>query len=178
MAQATIEAHREGAEIYTGDALCQEKSLELLREFHLPLGLLPLEDVQEVGYHQESGFVWLRQKKARTHNFRKASRLVSYATDVTAFVEDRRMRRVTGVKSKELLIWVTISEFFLDPKDFSKVTFKTPAGLSRTFPASAFDLDADSPAAKYKQPDAAPAAAPAPEVPPPAAAAPAAADAN
>ncbi|MQL98844.1 hypothetical protein Taro_031559 [Colocasia esculenta] len=163
MAQATIDAHREGAEIYNADAVCRQKSIELLQLFNLPSGLLPLEDVEEVGYNPNSGFVWLRQKKARTHSFRKIGRLVSYASEVTAFVEDRRMRRLTGVKSKELLIWISLSEFYLDPKDHSKITFKTPAGLSRTFPASAFELEGDD--QKNKE------ALPAPEVPATAAAA-------
>ena len=165
MAQTTIDAHREGAEVYTGDALCRQKSVELLQLFNLPGGLLPLEDVEEVGFNRNSGFVWLRQKKARNHTFRKIGRLVSYASEVTAIVEDRRMRRLTGVKSKELLIWITLSEFYVDPKDPSRITFKTPAGLFRSFPTSAFELEGDD--QKNKE------APPAPEVP-----ATAAADAN
>lgn len=158
MAQQTIDAHREGAEVYVGDELCRQKSIELLEELHLPRGLLPIENVEEVGYNRQTGFVWLRQKKALTHTFRKVSRLVSYASEITAFVEDRRMKRLTGVKSKEILIWITLSEFFLDPSDHSKITFKTPAGLYRSFPASAFELE------DGKKPAAAPAgAAAAPE---------------
>uniref|UniRef100_A0A453EEY3 DUF538 domain-containing protein n=1 Tax=Aegilops tauschii subsp. strangulata TaxID=200361 RepID=A0A453EEY3_AEGTS len=157
MAQA-IEAQREGAEVYHGAALCAEKAVELLAETNMPLGLLPLADIQEVGYNRASGFVWLRQKKALTHTFKQIGRQVSYATEVTAFVEDRKMKRMTGVKSKELLIWITLCDMYIDKDDPSKITlcdmyiekddpskitFKTPTGLGRTFPVSAFEKQDD-----------------------------------
>ncbi|CAA6665828.1 unnamed protein product [Spirodela intermedia] len=141
MAQQTIEAHRPGAEIYTGDDLCRQKAIDLLEELNLPRGLLPIENVEEIGINRQTGFVWLRQKKALNYTFRKAGRLVSYGAEVTGFVEDRRMRRVTGVKSREMLIWIPLGEFFVNPKDTTKITFRTPAGLSKTYPASAFELE-------------------------------------
>lgn len=134
-----IESNREGAEIFSGHDICKQKSSELLRELHLPSGLLPLSDLEEVGYNRASGFVWLRQKKPTTHNFKKIGKLTSYAGEVTAFVEPRRMKKLTGVKSKEILIWITLSEFSIDESDLGRITFKTPAGLSRTFPVSAFE---------------------------------------
>jgi len=163
MGSQAIEAHRAGAEVYSGATLCADKSTELLSEVHLPLGLLPLADMEEVGYNRATGFVWLRQKKALTHTFRQIGRQVSYAAEVTAFVEDRRMKRMTGVKTKELLIWVTLSDMFIDKDDEAKITFKTPTGLGRTFPVSAFakeGADADAGAAAAKPKDA-PAPAPA-----------------
>ncbi|CAD6233338.1 unnamed protein product [Miscanthus lutarioriparius] len=157
MGSQAIVAHRAGAEVYSGAALCAEKSTELLAEVHLPLGLLPLADMEEVGYNRATGFVWLRQKKALTHTFRQIGRQVSYAAEVTAFVEDRKMKRMTGVKTKELLIWVTLSDMFIDKDDEAKITFKTPTGLGRTFPVSAFakeGADADAGAAAAKPKDA------------------------
>ncbi|VAH74592.1 unnamed protein product [Triticum turgidum subsp. durum] len=124
MAQA-IEAQREGAET------------------NMPLGLLPLADIEEVGYNRATGFVWLRQKKALTHTFKQIGRQVSYGTEVTAFVEDRKMKRMTGVKSKELLIWITLCDMYIEKDDPSKITFKTPTGLGRTFPVSAFEKQDD-----------------------------------
>jgi hypothetical protein len=162
MGSQAIEAHRAGAEVYRGAALCAEKSTELLAEAHLPLGLLPLADMEEVGYNRATGFVWLRQRKALTHTFRPIARQVSYAAEVTAFVEDRRMRRMTGVKTKELLIWVTLSDMFVDRDDPSKITFKTPTGLGRTYPVSAFAKEGagdDGAAAKHKDDAPAPTAA-------------------
>jgi hypothetical protein len=49
------------------------------------------------------------------------------------------MHSLTGVKSKELLIWVTLSEIVLSPSG-TKIVFRTPAGLGRAFPVTAFQL--------------------------------------
>ncbi|GJU00487.1 RNA-directed DNA polymerase, eukaryota, reverse transcriptase zinc-binding domain protein [Tanacetum coccineum] len=65
-------------------------------------------------------------------------RKVSYYVEVTAFVEEGRMRNLTGVKSKELLIWVRISDIFVGDHNNGKITFGTSSGLSRTFLVSAF----------------------------------------
>ena len=152
MGSQAIEANREGAEVYHGAALCAEKAVELLAETNMPLGLLPLADIEEVGYNRATGFVWLRQKKALTHTFKQIGRQVSYATEVTAVVEDRKMKRMTGVKSKEMLIWITLCDMYIDKDDPSKITFKTPTGLGRTFPVSAFGKEDDG---KAKAPAAA-----------------------
>ncbi|KAL5577225.1 hypothetical protein UlMin_018924 [Ulmus minor] len=135
-----IANHREDAEIYHGEALCKQKSHQLLEEMSLPRGLLPLDDLVEVGYNRTTGFVWLRQKKKKDHRFRSIGRTVSYDNEVTAFVEERRMRRLTGVKSKELLIWVTISDIYINDSDLTRITFANPTGISRSFPFSAFEL--------------------------------------
>ncbi|KAI0492053.1 hypothetical protein KFK09_026318 [Dendrobium nobile] len=137
----SIESHREGAEIYHGEEICKKKSIELLELVHLPRGLLPLKDIEEVGYNRETGFVWLKQKNRTDHNFKKIGRLVSYAPEVTAFVEERRMKKITGVKSKEILIWITLTDMYIDDPASGKITFKASAGLSRSFPVSAFELE-------------------------------------
>ncbi|WCJ43076.1 hypothetical protein M5689_023839 [Euphorbia peplus] len=129
------------SEVYHGDDLCKEKSMELLREVDLPNGLLPLHDIIECGYHRESGFVWLKQKKSITHKFEKIGKLVSYGTEVTAVVEKNRIKKLTGVKTKELLVWVSLSDIYVDEKSKDKITFQTPTGLYRTFPCSAFVVE-------------------------------------
>ncbi|TXG47914.1 hypothetical protein EZV62_027208 [Acer yangbiense] len=141
MGTQLIANHREGAEIYHGESLCKQKSLDLLSEIELPKGLLPLNDLIEVGYNRTTGFVWLKQKNRTDHRFRAIGRNVSYDNEVTAFVENHRMRRLTGVKSKEILIWISISEIYVNDPNSGKITFGTPAGLSRTFPISAFELE-------------------------------------
>ncbi|KAJ7968939.1 Protein of unknown function, DUF538 [Quillaja saponaria] len=133
--------HREDAEIYNGETLCKQKSHEILQEISLPKGLLPLDDIVEIGYNRSTGFVWLKQKKKKEHRFKAIGRSVSYETEVTAFVEKYRMKRLTGVKSKELFIWVTISDICIDDSDSGKITFANPTGISRNFPVSAFDLE-------------------------------------
>ncbi|XP_010915560.1 uncharacterized protein [Elaeis guineensis] len=138
-AMQAIERRSEGAEVFHGAEMCKKKSKELLEELHLPKGLLPLSGLDEVGYNRGTGFVWMKQKKGSQHVFKKIGKTVSYATEVTAFVEDRRMKRMTGVKSKEFLIWVSLSDMSIDERDPTKITFKTPAGIGRSFPVSAFE---------------------------------------
>lgn len=130
---------RARAEKYTGDEICREKTKEFLKEVSMPNGLLPLKDIEEVGYDRETGVVWLKQKKSITHKFEAIGKLVSYGTEVTAQVEVGKIKKLTGVKAKELLIWVTLNELVLEqPTSSGKINFRTPTGLSRTFPVSAF----------------------------------------
>ncbi|RWW79118.1 hypothetical protein BHE74_00012613 [Ensete ventricosum] len=84
-----------------GAELCKKKSVEPLTLLHLPKGLLPLEGMEEVGYNRATGFVWLKQRKATNHVFKTIEKAVSYAAEVTAFVEDRRMSRMTGWRVKQ-----------------------------------------------------------------------------
>ncbi|KAE9598169.1 hypothetical protein Lal_00003880 [Lupinus albus] len=129
------------AEIYHGDEVCQVKSKELLKEIALPNGLLPLKDIEECGYDRESGHVWLKQKKSYTHKFEKIGKLVSYGTEVTALVEKGRIKKLSGVKTKELLLWISLNEIFVEDPPNGNITFKTPTGLYRTFPVSAFEIE-------------------------------------
>ncbi|XP_020086033.1 uncharacterized protein LOC109708637 [Ananas comosus] len=140
MASQTLESYREGAEIVRGDAICKKKSIELLEELDLPKGLFPLEDIQEFGYNRAVGFVWLVQKKKREHTFKKIKQVVSYATEVTALVEKGKLKKVTGVKVRELLLWLTVVEVFIEDPTIGKITFKTSTGLADSFHVSAFEL--------------------------------------
>ncbi|KAL3851486.1 hypothetical protein ACJIZ3_013368 [Penstemon smallii] len=139
MASQLIASHRVNAEVYTGHELSKAKSVELLEKMNLPKGLLPLDNILEVGYNEETGFVWLKQKEKKNHVFRAIGRNVWYDREVTAFVEDRRMKQVTGVKSKELLVWLTIHNISIKDPSSGNITFSTATGLSRTFPVSAFE---------------------------------------
>ncbi|KAK4345275.1 hypothetical protein RND71_035451 [Anisodus tanguticus] len=136
--QVTIN-HRENAEVFTDPTICKHKSLELLDQINMPKGLLPLDDLIEVGHNKQTGFVWLKQKKAKEHRFKKIGKLVWYDIEVTGFLEDRKMKKLTGVKSKELLIWVTISDISIQDPEVQKITFATPTGISKAFPVSAFE---------------------------------------
>ncbi|NP_001145528.1 uncharacterized protein [Zea mays] len=141
MASQAIENHRAGAEVVTGDAICRKKSIELLEELGLPKGFLPLVDIQEFGYNRETGFMWLVQgKKKVEHTFKRIKQTVSYATEVTAFAEKGKLRKITGVKTKELMLWLSVVEVYVPEASSEKVTFKTGTGLSDTFDASAFAL--------------------------------------
>ncbi|XP_008783947.1 uncharacterized protein LOC103703026 [Phoenix dactylifera] len=138
-AMQAIERQREGAEVFHGAEICKKRSTDLLEELHLPRGLLPLSGLDEVGFNRETGFVWMKQNKGSQHVFKKIGKTVFYGTEVTAFVEDRRMKRMTGVKSKEFLLWVSLSDMYIDERDPTKITFKSAAGIGRSFPVSAFE---------------------------------------
>ncbi|XVF31489.1 hypothetical protein REPUB_Repub16aG0150200 [Reevesia pubescens] len=150
MSLVTEEIKASASEIYHGDEICQEKSKFLLQEIGMPRGLLPLRDIEECGYVKDTGFVWLKQKKSITHKFEKIGKLVSYATEVTAVVEQNKIKKLTGVKTKELLVWITLCEISVDDPPTGKITFKTPAGLSRSFPVSAFEIEGEVKDAKEK----------------------------
>ncbi|KAK9053462.1 hypothetical protein SSX86_030096 [Deinandra increscens subsp. villosa] len=143
MSIVTDEIRASASELYHGDKICKEKSKLLLIEVGLPNGLLPLEDIEECGYVKDTGFVWLRQKKKREHKFEKVGRLASYANEVTAYVEKSKIKKLTGVKTKELMMWINLSEICIDDPPTGKITFKSPSGLFRTFPVSAFQLEED-----------------------------------
>lgn len=131
------------AEVYYGDEICQEKSKFLLSEVGLPSGLLPLKDIIECGYVEETGFVWLKQKKKIEHTFPKIGKLVSYAPEITAYVEKCKIKKLTGVKTKELLLWLTLTELSVEDPPTGKLTCKISSGLFRTFPTEAFELPED-----------------------------------
>ncbi|XP_066374946.1 uncharacterized protein [Miscanthus floridulus] len=137
--ETAIESHCAGADVITGDAACRKKSIELLEELGLPKGLLPTEDIQEFGYNGETGFMWLVQgKKKAEHTFKKIMQTVSYASEVTAFAKKSKLRKINGVKTKELMLWLSVVEVYVLEASPDKVTFKTGTGLSDTFDATAF----------------------------------------
>ncbi|CAN6361332.1 unnamed protein product [Urochloa humidicola] len=136
---------RAKAEIYVGDAAGQEKTRFLLQETGLPSGLLPLKDIIECGYVEETGFVWLKQRRKVDHYFAKAGRHVSYGAEVSAVAEKGRLKKITGVKAKEMLIWVTLHEICVDDPPQGKLHCKAIGGLSRSFPVEAFEADGPPP---------------------------------
>lgn len=136
---------RAKAEVYVGDAAGQEKTRLLLQETGLPSGLLPLKDIIECGYVEETGFVWLKQRRKVDHYFAKAGRHVSYGAEVSAVAEKGRLKKITGVKAKEMLIWVTLHEICVDDPPQGKLHCKAVGGFSRSFPVEAFEADGPPP---------------------------------
>ncbi|CAN6446325.1 unnamed protein product [Victoria cruziana] len=128
-----------GSRLLSGREMeCRKKAVQLLDEFGIPRGLLPLDDILEIGIIRTEGFIWLRQKGRKDHYFEQIGRSVSFAAEVTAFIEPRRMKKVTGVKAKELFLWIGVSEMVVDDSNSGDVRFKTHTGISRSFPVSAF----------------------------------------
>ncbi|XP_078180226.1 uncharacterized protein LOC144574201 [Carex rostrata] len=140
MAAQIINTHRESADITRGDADCKKKSIQMLEELGLPKGLFPLENIEEFGYNRNAGFIWFIQKKKIDHTFKKIKQVVSYATEVTAFVEKGKVKTITGVKTKELFLWLSVVEVYNEEASKQKITFKTGTGLSESFDVSAFEI--------------------------------------
>ncbi|KAJ6821892.1 uncharacterized protein M6B38_130945 [Iris pallida] len=129
---------RAGAEIVQGAEACYEHSVNHLAELGFPKGVLPLRDLEECGHVRETGFVWMRQRAPFEYYFKGTGTRVSYDREVTAYVEKGKMKRMTGVKSKQMLLWVPITEMSVVPPDGKKIYFKTAIGIGRAFPAAAF----------------------------------------
>ncbi|KAI3811249.1 hypothetical protein L1987_20968 [Smallanthus sonchifolius] len=127
------------AEILTGNEVCKEKIKSLLREYCLPDGLLPVEDVEEIGYVKDTGFLWVKQKNEIKHKFEKVGKQVSYATEISSYLEKCKIKKLSGVKSKEVLIWISLIEIYVENPTSDKITMKTPTGISKTFPKEAFE---------------------------------------
>ncbi|KAK9692145.1 hypothetical protein RND81_09G243500 [Saponaria officinalis] len=142
----TEDIRAKATELYRGNDVCMAQARRLFKEVGFPNGLLPLRDVEECGYVEDTGFVWLKQKKEIDHKFEKINKLVRYATEVTAYVEPGKIKKLTGVKAKEIIVWVTINEITVEPSDSAKIVFKNNAtGVKKVFPTDAFVVEIDEP---------------------------------
>lgn len=131
-------AEKEGGVVQKGHDEGMKMAIALLEEFELPLGLLPLADVIEVGFVRNTGYMWIVQKKKVEHNFKMISKLVSYDTQITGIVDKKRIKKLKGVKAKELLLWPPVNEIVVDDPPTGKIHFKSLAGITKTFPVDAF----------------------------------------
>jgi len=129
----------EQLEIVTGEETLS-RAIGLLTEHGLPDGLLPMQEVVELGYNKATGYIWLTQKKPIVHTFKQIAKQVSYSDKITAYLEKGRLRKLTGVKAKELL-WVSIVDIAVDQSDYGKLFFKSFAGIGRFFPVTAFSRE-------------------------------------
>ncbi|KAK9275036.1 hypothetical protein L1049_022294 [Liquidambar formosana] len=132
------EDERAGAEIVHGSEACYRHSIDLLEELGFPKGVLPLQDLEECGRVKETGFVWMKQRAPYEHFFVGTNTRVSYSTEVTAYIEKFKMKKMTGVKSKQMFLWVPITEMSIDDPMSKKIYFKTPMGIGKSFPITAF----------------------------------------
>ncbi|KAL5719115.1 hypothetical protein ACHQM5_011939 [Ranunculus cassubicifolius] len=135
------ENEREGAEIVYGPKECLKRSMDLLKELGFPSGVFPLKDLVECGRVEETGFIWLKQKAPCDHFFVNTNTKVRYAIEVTAYIEKSKMKKMTGVKSKQMLLWVPIVEMSMEDPSSDKIYYKTPMGIGKSFPVTAFMTD-------------------------------------
>ncbi|KAH7544966.1 uncharacterized protein LOC107410536 [Ziziphus jujuba] len=129
---------KEGAIVKNGHEEGLKFAVSLLEEFGLPLGLLPLADVIEVGFVRSTGYMWIVQTKKVEHNFKIISKLVSYSTEIIGYVSKKKISKLKGVKAKELMLWPPVSEIIVDDPPTGKIHFKSLAGITKTFPVEAF----------------------------------------
>ncbi|OMO61083.1 hypothetical protein COLO4_33571 [Corchorus olitorius] len=130
--------NKEGGIVKKGHDEGLKMAVSLLQEFELPDGLLPLANVIEVGYVKETGYMWIQQQKKVEHEFKMISKLVSYDSEINGFVEKKRIKKLKGVKAKELMLWPPVSEITVNDKTPGKIHFKSLAGITKTFPVEAF----------------------------------------
>ncbi|KAA8523987.1 hypothetical protein F0562_010582 [Nyssa sinensis] len=131
-------AEKEGGIVKKGHEEGLKMAVSLLEEFELPLGLLPLANVVEVGFVKSTGYMWIIQQKKVEHEFKKISKLVSYDTDIHGYIEKMKIKKLKGVKAKEFMLWPPVSEISLDTPPTGKIHFKSLAGITKTFPVEAF----------------------------------------
>ncbi|XP_024543856.1 uncharacterized protein LOC112350996 [Selaginella moellendorffii] len=129
------EDQRKAAEVYTGQAVFSKKSMELMDEFGLPSGLLPLTGVEECGIVRETGFIWIVLKKEMEHYFKLAGRRVSFGTEITAVAASGQLKNITGIKAREMMLWVEVKAMEVEQR---KIRFRALAGITRSFPVDCF----------------------------------------
>lgn len=131
-------AEKEGGIVKKGHEEGLKLAVSLLKKFELPEGLLPLANVVEVGYVESTGYMWIVQQNKVVHEFKMISKLVSYDTEINGYVDKMKIKKLRGVKAKELMLWPPVSEIKADDPPTGKVHFKSLAGITKTFPVEAF----------------------------------------
>ncbi|XP_071699810.1 uncharacterized protein At5g01610-like [Rutidosis leptorrhynchoides] len=129
---------KEGGVVKKGHEEGLKLAVSILEEYGLPLGLFPLEDVIEVGFVKTTGYIWILQKKKVEHTYKLIQKQVSFDTEVTGYVEKKRIKKVKGVKAKELMLWPPINDITVDDPSTGKIHFKSLAGITQTYPEEAF----------------------------------------
>ncbi|KAL2252126.1 uncharacterized protein LOC105167294 [Sesamum indicum] len=129
--------HSKEADIHQGD-ICKVKALQVLEEFSVPKGLLPVEEIQEMGFNRSTGFLWFKMKKKVEHKFKSIGQTVIYNVEITCFLEKGHLSKLTGVKAKELMLPVGITDILVGEPSPDTIKFTTAIGVSRSYPASAF----------------------------------------
>lgn len=131
-------AEKEGGIVKKGHEEGLKLAVSLLKKFELPEGLLPLANVVEVGYVETTGYMWIVQQNKVEHEFKMISKLVSYDTEINGYVDKMKIKKLRGVKAKELMLWPPVSEIRVDDPPTGKIHFKSLAGITKTFPVEAF----------------------------------------
>ncbi|KAM0071441.1 hypothetical protein Hdeb2414_s0001g00025311 [Helianthus debilis subsp. tardiflorus] len=129
---------KEGGIVKKGHQEGLKFAVTILEEHGLPLGLLPLADVIEVGFVKTTGYMWISQAKKVEHTFKLIKKQVSYDAEITGYVEKKRIKKLKGVKAKELMLWPPVNDITVEDPPTGKIQFKSLAGITKIFPEEAF----------------------------------------
>lgn len=97
-----------------------------------------MDDLIEFGHNKQTGFIWLKHKKPKEKKFKKIGKLVCFGTEVTGFIENRRMHKLTCVKYKEFMISIAITDISIKDPQCKEMTFTIANGFSVRFPGVCF----------------------------------------
>ncbi|EXB78106.1 hypothetical protein L484_004808 [Morus notabilis] len=131
---------KEGGIVKKGHEEGLKFAVSLLEQFELPAGLLPLANVIEVGFVESTGYMWIMQEKKIEHKFKIITKLVSYDSEIDGYIEKKKIKKLKGVKARELLLWPPVNQITADDPPTGKIHFKSLAGITKTFPVEAFAL--------------------------------------
>ncbi|CAH9072756.1 unnamed protein product [Cuscuta epithymum] len=76
----------------------------------------------------------------RRPKFEQIGKAGAVGCEVIANVEQNKIKKLTGFKDKELLLWDTISEISVDDPPTEKIYFYSSLGIGKTFLVSAFEI--------------------------------------
>ncbi|GLJ17730.1 hypothetical protein SUGI_0309480 [Cryptomeria japonica] len=136
-------AAKEGAEVYHGEENCKQKVLQVLQEAGLPRGLFPLDNIVECGHVRDTGFVWLKRPKKIEYRFKTTGNLASYAPEMSGYMEKGKMKKISGVKVKELLMWFALCELSIEDPNSGMIYCKTAVGVGKNVPIKVWEEEYD-----------------------------------
>lgn len=136
-------AEKDGSVVAKGHEEGIKLATSILNEFGLPPGLLPVVDVIKVSFVRSTGYMRILQKKKVEHKFELIRKLVSYDTEINGYLLKKKIKKLKGVKAKEVMLWPPVYEIRVDENEIStrKIHFKGFAGIIKTFPIEAFAIN-------------------------------------
>ncbi|KAL1560440.1 hypothetical protein AAHA92_10649 [Salvia divinorum] len=133
-----IETHSNAAEIHRGP-ISREKLHEMLDEFSVPRCLFAgVEQIEEFGFNRATGFYWVKQEKKTERKVDKVG-MSYYDTQLTGFITPGRLSKITGVKAKEIILSLTVTDIVVGVPSTDKVKFVSSTGIYRVHPIAAFE---------------------------------------
>ncbi|XP_015065353.1 uncharacterized protein LOC107010586 [Solanum pennellii] len=131
-------AEKEGAIVKKGHEEGFKMMISLLEEFELPLGIFPVVDVIEVGFVKNTGYMWIKQAKKVVHKFKMLPSPASYDTEISGYIEKKRIKKLKGMKAKGPIVSPSVTEMIVEDPPTGNIQLKGLAGISITIPLEYF----------------------------------------